>query len=93
RSKSGGIRYGEMETQCTIGTGLSEFLKDRLLYGSDHYEMNVCKQCGLIAHSPTYCKNCNELCQENISKVDIPYAAKLLFQEMMSMGVRVSMKT
>ncbi|KAJ3371272.1 DNA-directed RNA polymerase II subunit RPB2 [Allomyces arbusculus] len=92
RSRNGGLRLGEMESQCQIGHGSSAFLKDRLLYNSDKYSVNLCKQCGLTAQTAKYCKNCSAK-ENEIVNVDIPYACKLLFQELQSMGVAVRVKT
>ncbi|KAJ3354023.1 DNA-directed RNA polymerase II subunit RPB2 [Allomyces javanicus] len=91
RSRNGGLRLGEMESQCQIGHGNAAFLKDRLLYNSDKYTANVCRHCGLIPQTSKYCKNCLDKTPD-VVQVDMPYAAKLLFQEMHSLGVRVSMR-
>lgn len=93
RSRQGGLRTGDMEVQCCITTGLSEFIKDRLMYCSDVYTVNLCKTCGLIAQAKDYCKACDKLDPNQITKTEMPYAAKLLMQELMSMGVNIAMKT
>lgn len=84
RSKKGGMRLGEMERDCLIGYGAANILYERMLISSDLYVANVCENCGLIG----YDDNCSE-CKgkAKIKKVKMPYACKLLFQELISMGI------
>ena len=46
--------------------------------------MHVCEQCGLIGH-PAFCQNCRT--KQHLRQLDIPYACKLLFQELQSMNI------
>ncbi|KAJ3029736.1 DNA-directed RNA polymerase III core subunit ret1 [Rhizophlyctis rosea] len=85
RSRDGGLRVGEMERDCLIGHGASSLLIERLLYSSDAYDVEVCKGCGLVGGWHGYCAYCRE--RKGVVKVKVPYACKLLFQELMSMNV------
>lgn len=86
RSKEGGLRFGEMEKDCMISHGVSRFLNERLFDLSDHFQIMVCQHCGSIPNSATRCWGCD---QNDISYVDMPYACKLLFQELMAMGIKI----
>ena len=90
RSRDGGLRFGEMERDCMISHGASRFTKERLYDVSDKYEIHVCKKCGLIASYNNQlhihlCKTCNN--RTDFAFVKIPYACKLMMQELTTMNV------
>ena len=73
-----------------ISHGASRFTKGRLYDASDKYSVHVCKKCGLIAAYNDalhihHCKTCDN--RADFSYVEIPYACKLLFQELITMNV------
>jgi len=84
RSRDGGLRLGEMERDCLIGYGASMLLMERLMISSDSFSVYVCQSCGLIGYK-NWCQHC--LTGEQVSSLKIPYACKLLFQELQSMNV------
>jgi DNA-directed RNA polymerase II subunit RPB2 len=88
RSRDGGLRFGEMERDAIISFGVSRFMKERLFEMSDPYSAIVCSLCGLISASQTECKCCKE---DKLCRINIPYAAKLLFQELMAMNVKIEL--
>eukprot|EP00056_Hartaetosiga_gracilis_P005083 m.81120 g.81120 ORF g.81120 m.81120 type:complete len:1154 (+) comp12046_c0_seq2:38-3499(+) len=84
RSKKGGLRLGEMERDCLIGHGSSMLLLERLMLSSDSYKMNACSKCGLLGYSG-WCQYCKS--SRHVSMLQLPYACKLLFQELQSMNI------
>ena len=89
RSRDGGLRFGEMERDCMISHGSSYFLKERLFDCSDPYQITVCNQCGMIITSENECLACRT---DKVTTCNMPYAAKLLTQELMAMGIKVAIK-
>jgi DNA-directed RNA polymerase II subunit RPB2 len=93
RARDGGLRFGEMERDCMIAHGMGQFLKERLVNTSDQYFVHVCSSCGLFARKKPdkniyICQLCNQ--RNNIyttHKVEIPYAFKLLIQELEAINI------
>ncbi|CAD6889454.1 unnamed protein product [Tilletia laevis] len=84
RSRDGGLRLGEMERDCLIGYGATQLLLERLMLSSDVFSCNACQQCGLLGYNG-YCVYCKS--SKDVVKLQIPYATKLLFQELIAMNV------
>lgn len=89
RSRDGGLRLGEMERDCLIGYGASMLLMERLMVSSDEFEVHACQECGLIG-SKDWCQMCES--GESMAILKIPYACKLLFQELQAMNVVPKLK-
>ncbi len=84
RSRDGGLRLGEMERDCLIAYGASQLLLERLMLSSDAHVVDICGTCGMMGYLG-YCQTCKK--SEGMTKMTIPYAAKLLIQELLSMNV------
>jgi len=91
RAKDGGLRIGEMERDCLVGYGASAVLNERLFFSADKFTVFACATCGLLGYSG-YCKHCASY--DSVSQLQLPYACKLLFQELMAMNVvpRISLE-
>jgi DNA-directed RNA polymerase II subunit RPB2 len=90
RSRDGGLRFGEMERDCMCSHGASRFTRGRLYDASDKYQVNVCGRCGMIAAFNNkmkihVCRTCDN--RVDFNYVEIPYACKLLFQELQTMNI------
>ncbi|OAG32298.1 DNA-directed RNA polymerase III subunit RPC2 [Nematocida displodere] len=83
RCRDGGFRLGEMERDCLIGYGASEILIERLVISSDKYTVHLCTSCGLLV-SRAGCPSCRT---PSLQVLQLPYACKLLFQELISMRI------
>ena len=90
RAREGGLRFGEMERDCVIAHGMTEFTKERLMECSDAFRCFSCKDCGLLCVANPVegiwnCRGCGNT--TNFSAIEIPYAYKLLLQELESMCI------
>ena len=96
RSRDGGLRLGEMESECLLAHGSFAFLKERFLDCSDHFRVFVCRRCHRMApinpserlYSCRSCKNTLEFAQ-----LRIPFACKLFFQEINALGIDTKLLT
>ncbi len=90
RAREGGLRFGEMERDCVAAHGVMEFTKERFMECSDGFKCYTCRKCGLlaIANPETniwLCKGCNNTTE--FASIQIPYAYKLLVQELETMNI------
>ncbi|GLT95236.1 hypothetical protein SLE2022_129300 [Rubroshorea leprosula] len=90
RARNGGLRVGEMERDCLIAYGASMLIFERLMISSDPFEVQVCRKCGLLGYyshklKTGICSSCKN--GDNVSTMKLPYACKLLFQELQSMNI------
>lgn len=88
-----------MERDSICAHAMSRFLKEKLIDSSDFYVTHVCGTCGLFAqrlyrkeskryvtnNDIYYCAACKNY--SNISRIAIPYAFKLLVQELLSLNI------
>ncbi|XP_037427486.1 DNA-directed RNA polymerase III subunit 2-like [Triticum dicoccoides] len=89
-NSNGGLRLGEMERDCLIAHGASMVIFERLLLSSDPYQVQVCRKCGLLGYynhrlKTSFCSFCKS--GENMQQLMMPYACKLLFQELTAMNI------
>lgn len=85
-----------MERDCVVAHGISEFTKERLMECSDMFSCYSCKDCGLLGiANPTQsiwaCRGCGNT--TSFSHINIPYATKLLLQELETMNIGSRMIT
>jgi len=78
------------ERDCIIAHGGSRFLTERLYDMSDPYQIPICNDCGQMPNTYSNCHLCKN---NNISKVKMPYAAKLLKQDLEAMGIQMNITT
>ena len=86
---------GIVSHNCMISHGSLAFLKERLMDVSDKFEIFCCRECGLFSTVNTEielykCQGCEK--SSNFARLYIPYACKLLFQELQGMGIAPRMK-
>ena len=90
RAREGGLRFGEMERDCVAAHGVMEFTKERFMECSDGFNCYTCRKCGLLAIANPeaniwLCKGCNNTTE--FASIQIPYAYKLLVQELETMNI------
>jgi DNA-directed RNA polymerase II subunit RPB2 len=95
RARDGGLRWGEMERDVGIAHGSAFLLREKLLEASDKYTTYICNICGMFAtkipkKEVHQCLNCRN--STRISKIVLPYAFKLLIQELMSIQILPRLK-
>jgi hypothetical protein len=84
------LANGIVAHNCMVSHGAARFTRGRLYDASDKYQVHVCRDCGMIAayndkmgiHS---CRTCDN--RTDFAYVEIPYACKLLFQELQTMNI------
>jgi len=90
RAREGGLRFGEMERDCVAAHGVMEFTKERFMECSDGFKCHTCRKCGLLAIANPeaniwLCKGCQNTTE--FAAIQIPYAYKLLVQELETMNI------
>ena len=84
------LANGIVAHNCMISHGAARFTRGRMYDASDKYSVFICKKCGLIASYNDkmhihHCRTCDN--RTDFAYVEIPYACKLLFQELNTMNI------
>ena len=82
------LANGIVAHNCMISHGVSRFLTERLFDMSDKFTVPTCPQCGVMSSTLQQCSNCGH---NEVQRVPLPYACKLLFQELQAMGIRINL--
>jgi DNA-directed RNA polymerase II subunit RPB2 len=89
RAHGGGLRFGEMEKDCIIVHGATQFLNERMFLNSDPFQIDVCCDCGMMASTAEKCHVCNSF---KVKKCNIPYSFKNLLQELNAIGIKTKLE-
>lgn len=82
------LANGIVAHNCMISHGVSRFLRERLFDVSDYFEFKVCSKCGCIPHTDEICNSCQST---DIKNIPLPFACKLLFQQLNAMGIKTNL--
>lgn len=93
KNRGGAVKIGNMETDCLVGHGMSQFLQEKFVETLEKYTYPVCNKCGIIANKMIdinlyKCPLCDS--NTNISNINIPYNFKLLQQELLSLKIKTA---
>jgi DNA-directed RNA polymerase subunit B' len=91
RAREGGLRLGEMERDTVIGHGAAMVLQERLLDSSDKESVYVSAETGMVAVEDRAQRRVYDPItgdEDNIHRIEISYAFKLLLDEMIALGIR-----
>ncbi|MCL4399468.1 DNA-directed RNA polymerase subunit B [Candidatus Parvarchaeota archaeon] len=88
KSKSGGLRLGEMEKDCFVSYGAAMSLKER--FDSDKITIPICTKCGMVAvynvkKKTGYCLIDGE--DAPIRLIEVSASFKILLDELKSIGI------
>lgn len=96
RGNNGGIRMGEMETWCVVAQNIQAFLRESFMERSDKFTVyldNNSGQIGLVNEKLNIWKPFKWKNNWNFSRIEIPYAFKLLTQELAAFGIKFKFLT
>ena len=90
------LANGIVAHNCMVSHGAARFTRGRMYDASDKYSVFICKKCGLIASYNDqlhihHCRVCDN--RADFAYVEIPYACKLLFQELNTMNIAPRLMT
>jgi DNA-directed RNA polymerase II subunit RPB2 len=90
------LANGVVSHNCMVSHGASRFTRGRMYDASDKFQVHICKKCGMIAayndaQHIHICHTCEN--KTDFAYVEIPYAYKLLSQELITMNVAMRVIT
>ena len=90
------LANGIVSHNCMVSHGASRFTRGRMYDASDKFQVHICKKCGMIAayndaQHIHICHTCDN--KTDFAYVEIPYAYKLLSQELITMNVAMRVIT
>lgn len=94
RARDGGLRIGEMERDCFIAHGTAGFFREKTFNSSDAFKVTISKEKGdmIVTNKEegVYKYGTRDIYDtDEIVDLAIPYAAKLAYQELKSMGIDI----
>ena len=94
RSRDGGLRLGEMERDALLAHGVSQFIKESYMDRSDKFSIFVSKSKGVMIignkDKGIYAYNGEDIPEDDVREVQLPYANLLSLAEFRSMGFDVT---
>ena len=92
RSRDGGLRIGEMERDCFLAHGIAQFLKEKFVDLSDGFSISVSSERGTICPANEKEKILRIKDGNDAIEIRLPYACKLLIQELQAMGMTLRLR-
>ena len=99
RSRSGGLRLGEMERDALIAHNAARVLKGKFFDSSDKFKLYIAKRAKNIIiankHDNTFIYNGEDIRKygDDYVEIQLPYAMKLLIQYIISIGIDIRIGT
>lgn len=98
RARDGGLRVGEMERDAMLSHGASQFIREKMMELSDNYTIHTNKNTGFMCavNKKDHVYNsfsANKGTLDPIVEHRVPYALKLMVQELQTMGVAFHFKS
>jgi DNA-directed RNA polymerase beta subunit len=81
-----------MESCAFVAHGVSSIVKERLMDVSDRFVTTVCDNCGFIVKNKDQPMTCSRCKTSKIVTTILPYAFKLLQQELKGFGIAARIK-
>jgi DNA-directed RNA polymerase II subunit RPB2 len=97
RANDGGLRVGEMEKDCLLAYGCPTFLQEKMFDQSDKFYAYICKKCKQYTTIEKYTTGqqtymiCSKCDSAEVSKIILPFATKLVFQELNALCIKTEL--